>query len=102
MWAVMLDLLWLVPALPYFSFIVLAVFGKRMPKSISGLLGVGSVGISAVISVLIGIQFMSSPPAEGYFLQKLWTWIGVGNLQPEIAFHLDALSLLMMLVVIRR
>ncbi|NIQ11934.1 MAG: NADH-quinone oxidoreductase subunit L [candidate division Zixibacteria bacterium] len=95
----MLNLLWLVPAIPYFSFTILAVFGKRMPRSVSGLLGVGSVGISAVISVLIGIQFMSSPPAEGFFLQKLWTWIGVGNFQPEIAFHLDALSLLMMLVV---
>ncbi|MBD3219024.1 MAG: NADH-quinone oxidoreductase subunit L [candidate division Zixibacteria bacterium] len=95
----MFNLLWLVPAIPYFSFVILAVFGKRMPRSLSGLLGVGSVGISAVISVLIGIQFMSSPPAGDFFMQKLWTWMGVGNFQPEIAFHLDALSLLMMLVV---
>ncbi len=95
----MLNLLWIVPALPFASFLVLAIFGKRMPKSLNALFGVGSVGASAVITILIAISFMTSPPPGNVFVQKIWTWISVGNFQPDIGFHLDALSLLMMLVV---
>jgi NADH-quinone oxidoreductase subunit L len=33
------------------------------------------------------------------YTQILWTWIDVGSFRPQIAFYLDALSLVMMLVV---
>ena len=33
------------------------------------------------------------------YTQTLWTWIDVGSFRPQIAFYLDALSLVMMLVV---
>jgi len=70
-----------------------------MSKKAAAIVGVGFVGISAVIAVAIGIQFMVSPPEGDAFTQTLWTWIGVGAFQPAFSFHLDSLSLLMTLVV---
>ncbi|MBD3275275.1 MAG: NADH-quinone oxidoreductase subunit L, partial [Candidatus Marinimicrobia bacterium] len=95
----MLELLWLVPTIPFLSFLILAVFGGRMSKGLATFFGVGSVGASALITVLIAFQFISNPPGGHAFTQTLWTWIPVGNFNPAIAFHLDGLSLLMTLVV---
>ena len=45
------------------------------------------------------MAFLSAPPAAHAYTQVLWTWIDVGGFRPEIAFYLDPLSLIMMLVV---
>jgi NADH-quinone oxidoreductase subunit L len=95
----MLQLLWLVPAIPFAAALVLMVFGPRMPWKGAAGVGVGSIAASAVISMLIAAAFLSAPPAGGAYTQTLWTWIDVGSFHPEIAFYLDALSLVMMLVV---
>jgi len=95
----MLELLWLVPAIPFAGALVLAVLGARMSHKSSTIMGVGTVAASAIISILIAAEFLSSPPATGMYTQTLWTWIDVGSFHPQIAFYLDALSLVMMLVV---
>ncbi len=95
----MLELLWLVPAIPFAGALVLAVLGARMSHKSVTTVGVGSVAASAIISLLITAEFLSSPPATGMYTQTLWTWIDVGSFRPQIAFYLDALSLVMMLVV---
>ncbi|MEJ2009985.1 MAG: NADH-quinone oxidoreductase subunit L [Acidobacteriota bacterium] len=95
----MYHLLWLIPALPIASFVILAIFGRRMPKKAVPVFGVGSIGLSAIIAILIAITFLTSPPQGNYFNQVLWTWLDVGGFQPQIAFYLDSLSLLMILVV---
>ena len=95
----MLELLWLVPAIPFAGALVLAVLGARMSHKSVTTVGVGSVAASAIISLLIAAAFLSSPPATGMYTQTLWTWIDVGSFRPQIAFYLDALSLVMMLVV---
>lgn len=95
----MLELLWLVPTIPFLSFLILVFYGAKISKKVASAFGVGSIGISALIAVLIGLQFMTSPPEGEAFTQTLWTWIGVGNFQPGFSFYLDSLSLLMMLVV---
>ncbi|HVA01184.1 MAG TPA: NADH-quinone oxidoreductase subunit L [Terriglobia bacterium] len=95
----MLHLLWLIPAFPIASFLVLAIFGTRLSKKVVPLFGVGSIALSAVVAILITISFLTSPPPGNNFTQVLWTWMDVGGFQPQIAFYLDALSLLMTLVV---
>ena len=95
----MLELLWLVPAIPFAGALVLAVLGARMSHKSVTAVGVGTVAASAIISILIAAAFLSSPPAAGMYTQTLWTWIDVGSFRPQIAFYLDALSLVMMLVV---
>ena len=95
----MLYLLWLVPALPLAGFMTLALFGPRMKHSAAAAVGVGSVGISALISILITASFLASAPASGFYDQHLWNWISIGDFHPQIGLYLDSLSLIMMLVV---
>jgi NADH-quinone oxidoreductase subunit L len=95
----MLELLWLAPAIPFAGALVLSVFGARMPHRAVAAIGVGSIAASAVVSALITAAFLIAPPPGGAYTQTLWTWIDVGPFRPEIAFYLDALSLVMMLVV---
>ena len=95
----MFNALWIAPALPFAGFLILAFAGKRLPKSITALIGAGSVGLSALLTIIIGIAFISSPPAGYSFNQNLWTWFNVAGFNPEIAFHLDALTVVFMFVI---
>ncbi|HEV2388097.1 MAG TPA: NADH-quinone oxidoreductase subunit L [Candidatus Acidoferrales bacterium] len=95
----MFHLLWLVPALPFAGAAILMLFGPRMSRRPAAWIGCGSIGVSAAISILIAWRFLAQPPAGGSYTQQLWTWMSVAGFQPGIAFYLDALSLVMMLVV---
>jgi len=95
----MLGLLWLVPAIPFAGALWLAVVGPRLRERAVAVIGTGSIAAATIVSLLIGAQFLSSPPASGAYTQTLWTWVGVGTFQPGIAFYLDALSLVMVVVV---
>jgi NADH-quinone oxidoreductase subunit L len=95
----MLGLLWLVPALPYAGFLILALAGRRLSRRWVAFVGVGSVGLSALLTLVLGGSFLLRPPAGRAFAQTLWSWIDVAGFRPRIAFRLDALSLIMILVV---
>jgi len=95
----MFRLLWLVAAIPFASAALLALLGSRLSRRIVAILGAGSVGFAAALSLLIGIEFVMSPPSGNAYVQQLWTWMSSGGFQPEVAFYLDPVSLLMLLVV---
>jgi len=91
-----MNLLALVPALPLFSAILLMVSAGRLPKQIAAVLGVGSVGLSAVCVVIISQGFL----ADGQVREvTLWTWIAVDGFTPAIAFYVDGLTVVMMSVI---
>ena len=95
----MISLLWLIPALPFASALLLVVVGSRLSKISVAAVGVGSIGLSALITILVAIGFFAAPPAGNAYTQLLWTWIDVGGFQPQIGLYLDSLSLAMLLVV---
>jgi NADH-quinone oxidoreductase subunit L len=96
----MFHLLWLIVAIPFASAALLALFGSRLPRRIVAVTGAGSIGLIAAITLLIGAEFISSPPVGRAYVQHLWTWMeSGGGFQPEIAFYLDPVSLIMLLVV---
>src|SRR5258708_883209 len=95
----MFRLLWLVAAIPFASAAVLALFGSRLSRRMVAILGAGSVGLAAPLTLLIGIEFLIAPPAGHAYVQPVWTWVSLGGFQPELAFYLDPVSLLMLLVV---
>jgi NADH-quinone oxidoreductase subunit L len=95
----MISLLWLIPALPLASALVLVLFGSRFSHRATAAVGVGSIGLSALITILVAASFFSAPPSGNSYTQVLWTWINVAGFEPEIGFYLDALSLVMVLVV---
>jgi NADH-quinone oxidoreductase subunit L len=95
----MLDHLWLVPALPLGGFLLLALLGSRLPRRLTGVVGAGSVGLAAVAASLVAFSFLSGEPPGHAVSQTLWVWLNTAGFSPAIAFYLDALSLVMMLVV---
>jgi NADH-quinone oxidoreductase subunit L len=95
----LLHLLFLVPILPFCGFAILVLFGRWMDKRQIALVGVGSIGLSAFFAILISLDFIIDMPAGDHFSQSLWTWINVGGFSPHIAYYLDALAVIMILVV---
>ena len=95
----MLKLLWLIVALPFASAAILMLFGPRFSRRATAAVGVGAIGLSALITILVAAGFLSAPPSDSSFTQVLWTWINVGGFDPQIGLRLDALSLVMVLVV---
>jgi NADH-quinone oxidoreductase subunit L len=93
----MLQLLWLAPALPLPGAIILALLGSKLPRRAVSFIGAGSVGASAAVAMLVAYGFLSAPHQA--FVQRLWVWMDTGTFRPEIAFYLDSVSLLMLLVV---
>ena len=95
----MIDLLWLIPAAPLVGFIILIAGGSRLSRATAGVLGVGSVGISAIVAILVGIDFLRVAPAGDAYALTLWQWMNVAGFSAEATLYLDALSLVMILVV---
>jgi len=95
----MLHLLWLVPTLPFASALALMVFGPRISRKAAAIVGAGSIGLSALITIGIAAAFLQAPPPGNVFAQHLWGWIDVAGFAPQITLYLDALSLIYILVV---
>ena len=95
----MLHSIWIIPAVPFLGFLILALFGGRLPRKAASWIGVGSIGIPALFAILVAVAFFNTSLPDKSYVQTLWIWIGVGGFNPAIAFHLDALSLLMIIVV---
>jgi NADH-quinone oxidoreductase subunit L len=95
----MFDLLWLIPFLPLAGFLTITFGGSRLPSVAAAVIGVGSVSLSAVLSFLLGGNFLLHPPEGDAHVQFLWTWMQVGDFAPSVAFRLDALSIVMLWVI---
>jgi NADH-quinone oxidoreductase subunit L len=94
-----IGLVWFIPGIPFASALLLLLFGGGLSRRPAAAVGVGSIGLSALTAILVAAGFLSSPPPGSAYTQVLWTWIDVAGFRPQIAFYLDALSLVMILVV---
>ena len=95
----MYELLWLVPAIPFAGFLVLAIFGRGLSEKATAFAGAGSVALSAALTLYLGSLYLTNAPAGGAYTQTLWQWINAGGLSTAISLRLDALSLLMAFVI---
>ncbi|PQJ28408.1 NADH-quinone oxidoreductase subunit L [Rubritalea profundi] len=95
----MLNQLWLVPTLPLLGFLILALCGSRWSRGLVATVGCGSIGLSALVATAAGFDLLTTNSENASFTQHLWNWFEVGGLSLSIGLHLDALSLLMILVV---
>ena len=92
----MIDIIWLIPLVPLLSSIILMTLGTYLTRSRIAILGVSSVGISAILTFSIAIQFINNPEITHILL---WTWMEVGEFASEIAFYFDGLTLVMMSII---
>ena len=88
----------LVPLFPLIGFIILSLFGGKLSKRIAGYIGAGSIGISTILAFILAYRFLESPEIKSYSV-VLWNWVNTGNLNVNISFGLDALSLIFILVI---
>ena len=89
-----MSLLALTILFPLIGFILLAAGRNKLPESVAAIIGVGSVGLSALFALIAGMQFINS--GEQSQVTHLWTWSNVAGFAPGISLHLDGLSLLML------
>jgi NADH-quinone oxidoreductase subunit L len=95
----MLQLLWLIPALPAAGFVLLVLLNRRLGRAGTAWVGAGSVGLSALVALLVCGSFIVSPPAGDAYHQVLWTWMDVAGFAPAIGFYLDAVAVVWVLVI---
>src|SRR5699024_12131651 len=61
------------------------------------IVGVGSVGLAALVTAFIGVDFFAN--GEQSYSQPLWTWMSVADFNIGFNLVLDGLSLTMLSVV---
>ena len=89
------DLLRWMPLIPLLASLVNIFFGVRLGKKTAGLLACAAVAASFAIA---GYIFWLLP-ATGVFRDTLYTWIDSGLFQVKLAFQVDALTAVMLLIV---
>jgi len=93
----MLELLWLVPVIPFIGFLILTLTCGKLPQVPAGIIGAGSIGLSFLVALFVGMQFSATEASS--FSQTLWTWMSVGDFDAGFTFYLDGVSMVMMYVI---
>jgi NADH-quinone oxidoreductase subunit L len=97
------DFLRWIVFLPLIGAIVNGLLGAKIQKS----MGKGTIGLIACAPVVIAFALslgafftlMGLKPEERFLIDRLYTWINLGSLKVDMAFWVDPLSAVMILVV---
>ena len=89
----------LIPLLPFVGFVVNASVGRRLSKAVSG--GVACLALLASFAVsLVAVWRLAAMEAASRVIDEtVYTWIASGDFIVDLAFRLDTLSAVMILVV---
>ncbi len=88
-----------IPAIPFLGFLVLALFGHKLSRKHAGIIGAGTIGIVAVLTLIIGARFIGTLPDVKSYSVVVWQWINAGTLKADISFSIDSLSLVFCFVI---
>ncbi|SNR95178.1 NADH-quinone oxidoreductase subunit L [Pseudomonas segetis] len=94
-----MNLLFLTCLFPLLGWLALSFSRGRISENLAALIGVGSVGLSALTTAWVILQFNINPPADGVYTQVLWQWMSVESFNPSFTLYLDGLSITMLGVV---
>jgi NADH-quinone oxidoreductase subunit L len=95
----MLNTLWLIPLLPFAGFILNGVFGKRLGKGFVTAAALAASGGAALAGTWAVFQYHAACPHGERWLNVVYNWISSGNVSADLAFQLDPLSVVMLMVV---
>jgi NADH-quinone oxidoreductase subunit L len=95
-----MNLLYLTILFPLIGFLLLAFSRGRWSENTSATVGVGSIGLAALVTLYVSIEFLGQK-ATGVqvFNQTLWNWMQVGDFNISASLSLDGLSMTMLSVV---
>jgi len=95
----MLNYLWLIPAAPFIGFVVNGLFGKRAGKTFATAVAIIASLAAAVFGSIAIWQYHHAFPHGERYVNTLYTWFNSGGIGADVAFQLDPLSVVMLLVV---
>jgi len=94
-----MSYLWIIPFFPLVGFLINGLIGKKLPRGIVAFIACSSVGLSFIFSVKALFDLLALEAEYRAVEQVLFTWIPSGIFNVDIAFLLDPLSAVMILVV---
>ena len=93
----------LIPALPFLSFLILALAGKKMSHRLAGIIGTSSLGVVMTLAYYTAYQYFTLPrTAEGVYQALVpfnVTWLPLGTLHFDMGILLDPISVMMLIVI---
>ena len=95
----MLDLVWLIPALPLAGFLLILLFGRILGEPRAGFLATAMTASSFVVTVGVYLDLLSRTAEERHHVVTLFSWLPVGTLHIDMALLADPLSITMALFV---
>ena len=95
----MLNLVWLIPALPLAGFLLILLFGRILGEPRAGVLATAMTVSSFVVTVGVYLDLLSRTSEERHHVVTLFSWLPVGSLQIDMALLADPLSITMALFV---
>ncbi|MBM3638494.1 MAG: NADH-quinone oxidoreductase subunit L [Actinobacteria bacterium] len=95
----MVELAWLIPALPLVGFVTILLFGRRLGDPKAGLFAALMPAAAFVVTVLVYFDVLSREAEERHHVIKLFSWVPVGSLHIDMAFLIDPLSVTMALFI---
>lgn len=93
-----LDLIWVLIALPAAGALILLA-GGRYTNRWGPYLGVFTVAAAAALAVWMLIAMMALPAGDRTITQTVTSWVFVADFQADIAFQLDQLSIVFVLLI---
>ncbi|HYL50538.1 MAG TPA: NADH-quinone oxidoreductase subunit L [Acidimicrobiia bacterium] len=95
----LLDIAWVIPALPALGAVILLLFGKRIGEPKAGWLATILMALAFVASVIAFFALRSLPPEQRSHVGNGFTWIESGGFRADFRFLVDPLSSTMTLFV---
>jgi len=95
----MTEIFWLIPFIPAASTLILAIFGKKLPKKYVSFQACFAVFASFVISVISAVGLLQTAHGSYPLVRNLFSWIQAGSFQVNLSLMFDPLSAVMALVV---
>lgn len=95
----MLNLVWLIPALPLAGFLLILLFGRILGEPRAGILATAMTASSFLVVVGVYFDLLSRTAEERHHVVTLFSWLPVGSLQVDMALLADPLSITMALFV---
>ncbi|HEX3088769.1 MAG TPA: NADH-quinone oxidoreductase subunit L, partial [Ilumatobacteraceae bacterium] len=96
----MLDVVWLIPALPLAGFLIILLFGRRLGDPKAGYLATLMCLGAFIVTVGVYFDLLSLPGEERTTnINRVFSWVPVGSLKVDLAFLADPLSITMCLFV---
>ena len=94
-----MEMFWLIPLFPGASALILAVFGKWLPKKYVSWQACLSVLASFGLSLVSFFGLLQVSAGSLPVIKTLFSWVAAGSFNADLSFQLDPLSSIMTLVV---